>query len=150
MEKLTEVMKDMMTNNGLGFVATVNDDGTPNLSPKGTFLILDDEHLIFGEIRSPNTLKNLKERPAMEVNFIDFLVRKGFRVKGNAQFLERGTLGFDELIPRFAKWGDLTTKINGIVKLKIDQAQMLTSPAYDTGATEDELRESWRAHFLEG
>ena len=32
----------------LGFVATVNADGTPNLSPKGTVTVLDDDHLVFG------------------------------------------------------------------------------------------------------
>ena len=46
---LTEQMKAIIANNRLGFVATVDADGTPNLSPKGTCVVLDDEHIVFGE-----------------------------------------------------------------------------------------------------
>ncbi len=54
MAKLTEGMKRVVSEQKLGFVATVGEDGLPNLSPKGTFLVLDDEHIVFAEIRSPN------------------------------------------------------------------------------------------------
>src|SRR5215212_12086323 len=63
----------------LGFVATVNEDGTPNLSPKGTVAVLDDDHLVFADIRSPRTVENLRQRPAVEINVIDPILRKGFR-----------------------------------------------------------------------
>ena len=43
----------------LGFVNTVNADGAPNLSPKGTFAIVDAATVAFAEIRSPATLRNL-------------------------------------------------------------------------------------------
>lgn len=148
MEKLTETMKKILANHPLGFVATVNEDGTPNLSPKGTFLLLDEQHLIFAEIRSPNTLNNLKHQPALVVNFIDVLARKGFRVAGTARFLERGTSDFEKLFPLFERWGDLTPRINGIVKIHMEEADMLISPAYDIGATEEELRSTYKNHFL--
>ncbi|MBV8650996.1 MAG: pyridoxamine 5'-phosphate oxidase family protein, partial [Alphaproteobacteria bacterium] len=68
---LTEDMKRVIAEQKLGFVATVSPDGTPNLSPKGTMLLLDDDHIIFGEIRSPQTLGNIRTNPAMEINLID-------------------------------------------------------------------------------
>ncbi len=148
MGKLTDDMKRVVEQQKLGFVATVREDGTPNLSPKGTFLVLDDEHLIFGEIRSPNTIKNLEERPAMEVNFVDPFARKGFRAKGMASFIARDTTEFNELFPRFSQWGDLSNRINGIVKLKVEKALPLSSPAYDIGATEVALRSHWKDYFL--
>lgn len=147
MGKLTEDMKRVVSEQKLGFVATVSKDGTPNLSPKGTFVVLDDAHLLFGEIRSPNTIRNLANRPAMEVNFVDPFARKGFRAKGRATLHPRGTTEFDELFPHFAHWGELTERINGIVKLRVEHAAAVISPAYDMGATEAELRESWQAHF---
>lgn len=147
MDKLTEEMKRVVCEQKLGFVATVDADGTPNLSPKGTFLVLDDEHILFGEIRSPNTVRNLADRPTMEINFVDPFARKGFRVKGKAAFIARGTAEFDELITRFAQWGELSERMNGIVKLHVERALPLTSPAYDMGASEAELRESWQAYF---
>lgn len=43
---LTPEIKEFVQKNKLGFVATVCPDGTPNLSPKGTTTVWDDEHLV--------------------------------------------------------------------------------------------------------
>ena len=68
----------------LGFIATVCPDGTPNLSPKGTTAVWDDDHLVFADIRSPGTVENLRTNPSIEINVVDGLVRKGYRFKGTA------------------------------------------------------------------
>ena len=57
---LTEDRKRVVTEQRLGFVATVCPDGTPNLSPKGTLAVWDDTHLVFIDIRSPNTVENIR------------------------------------------------------------------------------------------
>ena len=57
MPKLTDEMKQLVERQRLGFVATVCPNGMPNLSPKGTVCVLDDDHLIFADIRSPATDK---------------------------------------------------------------------------------------------
>jgi len=44
---LTADMKRLVGEQRLGFYATVCEDGSPNLSPKGTTLVLDDDHLRF-------------------------------------------------------------------------------------------------------
>lgn len=59
--------KALITAHPAGMVATVNSDGTPSVSPKATFVILDDSTLAFGNIRSPGTLSNLRERPSFGV-----------------------------------------------------------------------------------
>ena len=148
MPVLGEAMKRVVTEQKLGFVASVCADGTPNLSPKGTFLVRDDESIMFGEMRSPNTVSNLKDRPVLEVNFVDPFARKGFRFKGPARYLERGSAGFEALLPRFvAEWGDLCQLFKGIVVIDVDRAAPITSPAYDIGAKEDELRQHWLTYF---
>jgi hypothetical protein len=76
---LTPDMKRIIEEQRLGFVATASLDGTPNVSPKGTFAVLDDLTIAFGEIRSPGTIRNLKANPRIEVNFVDAFVRKGYR-----------------------------------------------------------------------
>jgi len=144
---LTADMKRVVAEQRLGFVATVSSDGTPNLSPKGTMLVRDDDSIMFGEIRSPGTLASLKTNPAMEINFVDPFARKGYRFKGKARLVERRTDEFETLIPRFAQYGALVAKINRIIVLEIAKASPITSPAYDVGSTEPELRAHWRAYF---
>ncbi len=133
----------------LGFVATVGPDGRPNLSPKGTF-ITDGDAVAFGEIRSPRTLANLAVNPECEVNFVDPFTRKGVRVRGEAEILDKGTASFDRLLPRFETlWPTLVHRINAIVRIPADEVRPLTSPPYDDGATEEEMIALHKARFAE-
>ena len=64
-------MKRIIEEQLLGFVATSAPDGTPNVSPKATFFVVDDHTIAFGDIRSPGTIRNLRTNPRIEVNFVD-------------------------------------------------------------------------------
>src|SRR5215471_5091001 len=96
---LTPDMKRVVEEQRLGFVATAAPDGTPNVSPKGTFIVLDDWTIAFGEIRSPGTIQNLRLNPRIEVNFVDVFVRKGYRFAGMATVVERGEAKFESCFP---------------------------------------------------
>ena len=138
-------MKRVVEEQRLGFVATVCPDGTPNLSPKGTTAVWDDDHLVFANIRSPGTLANLRKNPAVEVNFVDPFVRKGYRFKGVAAILESGRL-YDEVIAFYKKRG-IANAIREVVMVRVQSAQPIDSPAYDLGATEAEVRGRWDRHW---
>jgi predicted pyridoxine 5'-phosphate oxidase superfamily flavin-nucleotide-binding protein len=142
---LTPDMKRIIGEQRLGFVATTARDGTPNVSPKGTFIVLSDTMIAFGDIRSPGTIRNLRTNPRVEVNFVDPFVRKGYRFAGTADVVERGNAAFDTLLARFRS--ALAPRMRAIVRISVTKALPLTSPAYDDGATEAELRRSWTARF---
>ena len=144
---LTADMRRVVREQRLGFVATVNADGTPNVSPKATFTVLDDATLAFAEIRSPGTLRNLRANPAIEVNFVDPFVRKGYRFAGAAKIVQRGAAGFEEVIGAFGDYGDLVERMRAVVTIAVAKALPIVSPAYDRGASEAELRRQWTARF---
>jgi predicted pyridoxine 5'-phosphate oxidase superfamily flavin-nucleotide-binding protein len=79
---LTDDMKRLVREQRLGYLATVCRDGTPNLSPKGTTAVWDDDHLVFADIRSPQSVQNIEHNPSVEINVVDPLVRKVYRFKG--------------------------------------------------------------------
>src|SRR5919206_4811425 len=87
---LTDDMKRVVTQQRLGYVATVCPDGTPNLSPKGTTRVWDDDHLVFADICSPGTIANLRHNPVTEINVVDPTTRKGYRFKGLATIYTTG------------------------------------------------------------
>src|ERR1700686_2448714 len=97
-------MKRVVEEQRLGFVATVCPDGAPNLSPKGTTAVWDDDHLVFANIRSPQTIANLRLNPSVEINIVDQFVRKGYRFKGSATVLNTGSL-YDQIIAFYASRG---------------------------------------------
>jgi uncharacterized protein len=144
---LTEDMKRAVDTQ-LGFIATVCPDGTPNLSPKGTTAVWDDDHLVFAHIHSPGTVANLRANPNIEINVVDQLVRKGYRFKGIAVVDTDGDV-FERGIRFYEARGTpkARERIRAIVIVTVERALPVTSPAYDLGATEDELRELWLARL---
>ena len=139
---LTDDMKTLIRNHSAGMVATVNTDGTPAVSPKATFLILSDTQLVFSNIRSPNTVQNIKNRPNVEVCFIDLVLRISARIKGRAKYIEKSEAE-PELLGKFEQaYGDYLDAMSGFVIIDVMESELIFSPAYDLGITEDELRES--------
>jgi predicted pyridoxine 5'-phosphate oxidase superfamily flavin-nucleotide-binding protein len=141
---LSDDMKRVVEEQRLGYAATVCPDGTPNLSPKGTTAVWGDDHLIFADIRSPRTVGNLRRNPAIEVNVVDPISRKGYRFKGTGVVLTEGEL-FEETL-EFYRGRGVEGEIRAVVLVEVERALPLTSPAYDLGASEEEVRERWERH----
>ena len=150
MSILNEQMKRVVERVRLGFVATVCPDGTPNVSPKGTLTVLDDEHLIFADLRSPGTIANLRANPNVEVNVVDSFNRRGYRFKGAAVVHERGP-AFDDFVGFFSrrKLPDAPRRIRAVVVIRVASAKPLISPGYDDGTkTEEAMAAEWKQHYL--
>jgi predicted pyridoxine 5'-phosphate oxidase superfamily flavin-nucleotide-binding protein len=111
---LSTEMVRLLEKQRLGFIATVSPAGRPNVSPKGTFVVIDSQTIAFGEIRSPKTLANLQAHPFAEVNFVDPLARKGFRASGRATIAASDTGLYRQHIGRFDRWGTLAKRIRNI------------------------------------
>ncbi len=149
MATLTEDMKRVVREQRLGFYATVSSDGSPNLSPKGTTCVLDDEHLLFADIRSPQTVANIARGSVVEVNVVDPFTRKGYRFKGPAVVHERGTGVYADGVERLREGGStLVDRVNAIVVIEVREARPLLSPAYDDGvATETDMIRTFQERF---
>jgi predicted pyridoxine 5'-phosphate oxidase superfamily flavin-nucleotide-binding protein len=145
---LTEDMRRVVNEQSLGFIATVCPDGTPNLSPKGTTIAWGDEHLVFLHLYSPGTVSNLASNPAIEINVVDPLARKGYRFKGTAEVLTEGDV-YTEILEFFERErGTDIPRVRAVVLMHVDSAAPLVSPAYDMGRTEKELVTMWRDRHL--
>lgn len=141
-------MKRLVERQRLGFVATVCADGTPNLSPKGTLCVLDDDHLIFADLRSPGTVANLRTNPSVEINVVDHFLRKGYRFKGKAEVIESGP-DFDKHLKFFSTRGmeDAPTRVRAIIVVRVEEARALVSPGYERNPDEDVMRAYWRKYY---
>jgi uncharacterized protein len=86
---------------------------------------------------------NLRSNPSIEINVVDQLVRKGYRFKGTGTVHTDGEV-FERGVQFYEARGTVKARqrIRGIVIVAVERALPVTSPAYDIGSTEDELRES--------
>ncbi len=117
MAKLTEEAKKLIGELYPGLVATASKDGKPNISAKGSFRVVDDEHVAFADIRSPRTSANLKENPQISVMAFNNEPRKGIRIWGKAEVLDSGEL-FDAMS---AEYGAKGMKVNNVVKIAVEE-----------------------------
>lgn len=139
-------MQRVVAEQSLGFVATVCPDGTPNLSPKGTTIVWDHDHLAFLHIHSPGTVENLATNPSIEINVVDPIVRKGYRFKGHAEVLTSGDLHAEILEWFRRERGTDTDRVRAVVLVQVETAAPVISPAYDAGGSEDGIVRRWRDH----
>lgn len=123
MAVLSEEAKRIITTVQLAFVATASKDGRPNVSPKGSFRVLDDEHVAFAEISSPRTISNLKENQQLSAVIFDPAAFGGCRVWGRAEILESG-----DLVEVFkAQFASQKMKVNYVVKVAIEKVEIIPS-----------------------
>ena len=150
MGTLTLDMRRVVREQRLGYIATVCADNTPNLSPKGTTAVWDDDHLIFADISSPGTIENLRRNPAIEINVVDPIVRKGYRFKGRAAVLDRGPR-FSEIIDFYRHIHKLrpglADRVRHVVLVRVERVLPLVSPIYDLGETEEHVAAEYAAYY---
>jgi predicted pyridoxine 5'-phosphate oxidase superfamily flavin-nucleotide-binding protein len=145
MSVITSEIKNFLDVQKLGYVATVSSDGKPNISPKGTIIAWSSTLLAFADIRSPDTMLNLQNNPFVEINVIDPLSRKGYLFSGTAKIIKDTPL-YGDILTHYRN-NDIQSPINSIVIVDVSSVSTVTSPLYDLGKTEDEIKLKWKKYF---
>jgi hypothetical protein len=92
MANLTQEMKDLIESQKVCFVATADQKGKTNVSPKGSIYVVDDEILAFADLYSQKTRESLKVNPNIALTVVDLKALKGYQFKGKAELLEEGDI----------------------------------------------------------
>ena len=116
MAKLSEEAKKIIGEFGPALIATAGKDGKPNVSPKGSFRVLDDEHVVFFDMGRLYTLAKLRENPQISAIVYNAAARQGCRIWGKAEILESGDL-FNTISTQAASRG---MKVEHVVKVAVD------------------------------
>jgi predicted pyridoxine 5'-phosphate oxidase superfamily flavin-nucleotide-binding protein len=141
-------MLDVIQRTILSFVATVNEDGSPNLSPKAS-LIARNDALFFADIASPRTIKNVRRNPEISINVVDVFARRGYRFNGMASVLAAGDVDREYVTEWVRRTNGSDYPVNHVVRVDVREALPLLSPAYLFGekASEDTLREVYMTKY---
>ncbi|MHB1419406.1 MAG: pyridoxamine 5'-phosphate oxidase family protein [Bacillota bacterium] len=88
---LTEEMKQMVATQQC-FVGTADKEGNPNVAPKRSTRVLDDNTLMFVEGTAKHTYQNLLQNPRVAIAVVNREVLDGYRFIGTAEILESGPI----------------------------------------------------------
>ena len=149
MAKIDADMADLVRRTILCFAATINPDGSPNLSPKSTLTVHDEDHLLFANIASPRTVANLRRDPRIEINCVDIFSRRGYRFTGHASVHSSGDPIYEQVAAALRAEYDGAVPVHDAVLVRVVSAKPVLSPAYTfiAGVTEAKLREAYAGKY---
>lgn len=120
----------------LCFVATVDEDGSPNVSPKGTVRVWDADRLVFANVASPRTVANIERDDRVHVNVVDHFARRGWRFVGRARVTDDPAV----VEALRAEYPGEPYPFEEAVLVHVEEATELVSPSYALGKDETMLR----------
>ena len=103
----------------LAWVATASRDGEPNVTPKGSLKLLDEHHVLFADLFSLKTRKNLTENSQSCRHGCGRSYGKGYQLKGTAEIVSSGPL-FEETSKQIKESPKNLPPLHHVVKITVE------------------------------
>ena len=127
---LNKETKSYINKSVLCWLATSDSDNFPNVSPKEMFTYLGENKLLIANIASPNSFNNIKQNNKVCVSFVDIFVQKGFKIKGEATYLFKEDVDFNNKKAMITDLFSDKFPINGIIEIEIKKIETIIAPSY--------------------
>ena len=127
---ITPEIKKYIDKSVLCWLATVSEQGIPNVSPKEIFTDYGPDKIIIANIASPQSVRNIMQNSNVCVSFIDILAQKGFQIKGKAEIIGKKDMEFDQMEQVLKKMTEGKFPFATITKIKIETAKSIIAPKY--------------------
>ena len=114
----------------LCWLATVDADGHPNVSPKEIFTVFDSEHLVIANIASRASVRNIAVNPRVCVSFVDVFVQKGFKVFGTAHNVGKRDAGFARWAAPLQAMDGPRFPIHSVIVVRAAGFEPILAPSY--------------------
>lgn len=114
----------------LCWLATADNSGHPNVSPKEIFTIFDDQHLVIANIASPVSARNIRTNPNVCVSFIDIFTQKGFKVSGSAIDIPRTSADFNHWAEPLERLAGPRFPIRSVFVIRATEIAPIIAPSY--------------------
>jgi predicted pyridoxine 5'-phosphate oxidase superfamily flavin-nucleotide-binding protein len=127
---LSDAIREAACRSVLCWLATVDAEGQPNVSPKEVWTIVDDQHVVVAHIASPITARNISQHPQVCLSFVDVFVQKGFKLSGTAREVRAGNAEFATWAkPLLAMVGQRFT-IQSVLVVQVKSVSAILAPSY--------------------
>ena len=140
----TEVLK-LSKASVLCWLATADERGMPNVSPKEVWAVFDQEYIVIANIASPVSARNIEANPLVCVSFIDIFAQKGFKVSGSANNVIKSASEFPFWSAQLERMVGGKFPIGSIFVVKANAVNSIVAPSYllyPNETTEDGQRDA--------
>jgi predicted pyridoxine 5'-phosphate oxidase superfamily flavin-nucleotide-binding protein len=123
-------IKEMAERSVLCWLATSDESGQPNVSPKEVFSVVDDEHIVVANIASPGSAKNIYNNERVCLSFIDVFTQKGFKVYGVASDVKSSEAEYFRWIEPLRMMVGDRFPIHSIFVVRATAVEPIMAPSY--------------------
>ncbi|HAS11710.1 MAG TPA: flavin-nucleotide-binding protein [Acidimicrobiaceae bacterium] len=114
----------------LGWLATADEHGMPNVSPKEVFAHLGGDRVVIAHIASPRSARNARANPQGCFSVVDVFRQRGFKLTGALHLHGPDDEHFDEVsAPLRSVVGDRFT-LRGVFELTVAAVAPIVAPSY--------------------
>ena len=114
----------------LSWLATIDENGFPNVSPKEVFCSSGNHLLLVANIASPGSMKSILARPQVCISFVDVFSQKGFKIKGLATVARAGDTAFATFAPPLAELAGQRFLFSSIFVINVQSVDPIIAPSY--------------------
>ncbi|PPL02298.1 hypothetical protein SAMN05444682_104223 [Parapedobacter indicus] len=130
LEKMDNRIKDCIDKSVLCWLATVDGDHAPNVSPKEVFAFYNEKTLLIANIASPGSVRNIRNNPNVCVSLVDIFVQKGYKLKGTAKIINNSDASFPDKVKFLTELFTDAFPINEVIEITVVKAAPILAPSY--------------------
>jgi len=127
---LSDLVLDYISRSVLCWLATVDADGAPNVSPKEVFCAHGSQMVLIANIASPTSVRNIEVEPRVCVSFVDVFVQKGYKLKGTAKLIRPQDARYPDLEPPLLQITKGLFPIRSIIAIQVSTVAPIVAPSY--------------------
>ncbi|MHB2264149.1 pyridoxamine 5'-phosphate oxidase family protein [Aliihoeflea sp. PC F10.4] len=128
--KLNDAVRTDIANSVLCWLATVDVDGMPNVTPKEMFAAFGDDRLVIADIMSAGSVRNIAAYPKVCVSFVDVFRQRGFKITGTARIVAADAPDFALLSADLVQMAGPDFPIRNVIEVTIARISRIRAPSY--------------------
>jgi len=120
----------------LGWLATADEHGMPNASPKEVFAHLGGDRVVIAHIASPRSARNARANPQGCFSVVDVFRQRGFKLTGALHLHAPDDDRFEEVAAPLRPMVGGRFALRGVFELTVDAVAPIVAPSYTFHADE--------------
>ena len=126
---LTAEMRDHIERSVLCWLATVDPEGRPSVSPKEVFAA-DGDDVVIAHIASPSSVRNIEANSAVCVSVLDVFEQVGHKFHGRATVAWAGSADYTAWVAPLEAITKGAYPIKAVIRVAVDRAEPIIAPSY--------------------
>ncbi|TVR10822.1 MAG: pyridoxamine 5'-phosphate oxidase family protein [Salinarimonadaceae bacterium] len=127
---INDAVREDIRHSVLCWLATVDENGQPNVSPKELFTDHGEDAILIADIASPVSVRNLARNPLVCVSFVDVFRQRGFKIAGRTRLIAPVDPDFAVYGARLQELAGPDFQVRHAIHVAVTRISRIWAPSY--------------------